>query len=78
MITRHAESGPQKENKIMLKKSVELIPEHLKESGLEEAIICHYVENNITPEIAKKLGFTYHSSVVSEVSKKEIKCHVKK
>ena len=69
---------PSKRKQGYAEKSIELMLEILKESGLEEAIICHYAENNITPKIAKKLGFTYRNSVVSEVSKKEIKCHVKK
>ena len=48
------------------------------EEGLEEVIMCHYSENEITPKILNKLGFNFRNSVISEVSKKEIKCYVKK
>lgn len=50
----------------------------LKEEGLEEVIICHYAENNITPKILKKLDFKFRNSIVFEVSKKEIKCYTKR
>lgn len=52
--------------------------EKLKEDDIEEVVVCHYSENEITPKIIKKLGFEYRNSVISEVSKKEIKCHTKK
>lgn len=69
---------PSKRKQGYASRSIELMLEELKKSGVEKAIICHYAENNITPKIAEKLGFVYRNSVVSEVSKKEIKCHVKK
>lgn len=50
----------------------------LKEEGLEKVIVCHYVENNVTPQILKKLDFNYRNSIISEVSKKEIKCYTKR
>lgn len=59
-------------------KSVESMIEKIKEDGIDEVIVCHYSENNITPKIIKKLDFKYRNSVVSEVSKKEIKCYTKK
>lgn len=52
--------------------------EKLKEDGVDEVIVCHYSENNITPKIIEKLDFKYRDSVISEVSKKEIKCYIKK
>ena len=58
-------------------KAVEIMLDKLKEDGIKEAILCHYSENNISPKIIKKLGFKFRDSVVSEVSKKEIKCYTK-
>ena len=49
-----------------------------KEDGVEEAIVCHYSENEISPKIIKKLGFKHRDSIISEVSMKEIKCYTKK
>ena len=59
-------------------KSFEYMIEKLKEDKIEEIVICHYSENNITPRILEKLNFEYKNSVISEVSKKEIKCYTKK
>ena len=58
--------------------ATEVMLEKLKEDGIEEAIVCHYSENNISPKIIKKLNFEFRNSVISEVSKKEIKCYTKK
>ena len=58
-------------------KAVEIMLDKLREDGIKEAILCHYKENNISPKIITKLGFKYRDSVVSEVSKKEIKCYTK-
>lgn len=60
-----------------LKSAVSMI-DKIKEDGIDEVIVCHYSENNITPKIIEKLDFKYRNSVVSEVSKKEIKCYTKK
>jgi len=60
------------------REAVEAMMEKLKEDDIEEVVVCHYAENEITPKIIKKLGFEYRNSVISEVSKKEIKCHTKK
>ncbi len=60
------------------RESIECMIEELKEDDIEEAIVCHYAENNITPKIIAKLGFEYRNSIISEVSKKEIKCYTKK
>lgn len=43
-----------------------------------EAVLCHYSENNISPKIIEKLNFQFKNSIISEVSKKEIKCYTKK
>ena len=59
-------------------KSVETMIDKIKEDGIDEVVVCHYSENNITPKIIEKLDFKYRNSVVSEVSKKEIKCYTKK
>ena len=59
-------------------KSVASMIDKIKEDGINEVIVCHYSENNITPKIIEKLDFKYRNSVVSEVSKKEIKCYTKK
>ncbi len=59
-------------------KSVASMIDKIKEDGIDEVIVCHYSENNITPKIIEKLDFKYRNSVVSEVSKKEIKCYTKK
>lgn len=59
-------------------KSVESMIDKIKEDGIDEVIVCHYSENNITPKIIEKLDFKYRNSVVSEVSKKEIKCYTKR
>ena len=58
--------------------ATECMLEKLKEDGIEEAVLCHYAENNISPKIIKKLNFEYRNSVISEVSKKEIRCYMKK
>ena len=50
----------------------------LQEEGLEEVVLCHYSENNITPKILQKMSFNFRNSVISKVSKKEIKCYTKK
>lgn len=52
--------------------------EILQSEGLEEVIMCHYAENNITPKILRKLDFNFRDSAISEVSKKEIKCYTKR
>lgn len=59
-------------------KSVESMIDKIKEDGIDEVIVCHYSENNITSKIIEKLDFKYRNSVVSEVSKKEIKCYTKR
>lgn len=59
-------------------KSVASMIDKIKEDGIDEVIVCYYSENNITPKIIEKLDFKYRNSVVSEVSKKEIKCYTKK
>lgn len=69
---------PSKRKKGYAKKSVECMIEKLKEDGVDEVIVCHYSENNITPKIIEKLDFKYRDSIISEVSKKEIKCYIKK
>ncbi len=78
--TGHLACGirPSKRKKGYAKVAIKLMLEELKKSGVEEAIICHYAENEITPKIAKKLGFTYRNSITSKVSQKEIICHTKK
>ena len=50
----------------------------LKEDGIEDAIVCHYSENEISPKIINKLGFKYQNSIISKVSNKEIKRYMKK
>lgn len=69
---------PSKRKKGYAKKSVECMIEKLKEDGVDEVIVCHYSENNITPKIIEKLDFKYRDSIISEVSKKKIKCYIKK
>lgn len=59
-------------------KATECMIDKLKETGVEEVVLCHYSENNISPRIIKKLDFKFRDSVISEVSKKEIKCYTKK
>jgi len=60
------------------REAVEAMIEKLKEDNIEEVVVCHYRENEITPKMIKSLGFEYRNSTISEVSKKEIKCHIKK
>lgn len=69
---------PLKRKKGYAREFVSLMIESLKEDDLEEVIICHYAENHITPKIIKTLNFEYRNSIVSKVSKKEIKCYTKK
>ncbi len=59
-------------------KSVECMIEKLKEDRIKEIVLCHYSENNISPKIIGKLNFQFRDSIISEVSKKEIKCYTKK
>ena len=58
--------------------SVEVMIDKIKEDGINEVIVCRYSENNITPKIIEKLDFKYRNRVVSEISKKEIKCYTKR
>ena len=69
---------PSKRNQGYAFKTTELMLDKLKEDGVEEAIVCHYSENEISPKIIKKLGFKYRDSIISEVSMKEIKYYTKK
>lgn len=69
---------PSKRRQGYAAKTIELILAELRKENIQEAIICHYAENKITPKIAKSLGFVYRNSVMSKVSNKEIKCHIKK
>lgn len=69
---------PSKRNQGYAFKTTELMLDKLKEDGVEEAIVCHYSENEISPKIIKKLGFKHSDSIISEVSMKEIKCYTKK
>ncbi len=69
---------PSKRKKGYAKKSIECMIEKLKEDGVDEVIVCHYSENKITPKIIQKLNFKYRDSIISDVSKKEIKCYIKK
>ena len=52
--------------------------EKLKEDCIDEVVLCHYSENNISPKIISKLNFEYRDSTNSKVSNKEIKCYTKK
>ena len=54
------------------------ITDHDTVDGIEEAIVCHYSENEISPKIINKLGFKYQNSIISKVSNKEIKRYTKK
>lgn len=58
--------------------SIKCMIEKLKEDQIEEIVICHYAENKITPKILEKLNFQFRNSVISKISKKEIKCYIKK
>lgn len=69
---------PLKRKKGYALKSTELMLDKLKEDGIEEAIVCHYSENEISPKIINKLGFKYQNSIISKVSNKEIKRYMKK
>ena len=69
---------PSKRQKGHALKSTEIMIEKLKEDGIDEVVLCHYSENNISPKIIEKLNFQFRDSVISEVSKKEIKCYTKK
>lgn len=69
---------PSKRQKSYALKSTECMIEKLREDGIEEVVLCHYSENNISPKIIEKLNFQFRDSVISEVSKKEIKCYTKK
>lgn len=69
---------PSKRKKGYATKTIELMLEKSSKEGLKEAVACHYAENEITPKILKKLGFKYRNNIMSEVSKKEIKCYTKK
>lgn len=72
------EIRPSKRKQGYALKSVEVMIDKIKEDGINEVIVCRYSENNITPKIIEKLDFKYRNRVVSEVSKKEIKCYTKR
>ena len=57
--------------------AVSLMTDILKDE-VDEIILCHYAENNISPKIIKKLDFSFRDSTMSIVSGKEIKCYTKK
>ena len=59
-------------------KATECMIEKLKEDCIDEVVLCHYSENNISPKIISKLNFEYRDSTNSKVSNKEIKCYTKK
>lgn len=69
---------PSERNKGYALKATECMIQKLKESGIDEVILCHYSENNISPKVIEKLNFNFRDSIISEVSKKEIKCYTKK
>ena len=69
---------PSKRNQGYAREAVDAMVKCLAEDGIDEAIVCHYAENQITPKIIKKLGFEYRNSVMSKISNKEIKCYTKK
>ena len=69
---------PSKRNQSYALKATECMIEILKKDGLDEMVVCHYSENNISPKILKKLDFNFRNIVTSKVSNKEIKCYTKK
>lgn len=68
---------PSKRNQGYAVKAINEMLGLLSQDDIEEAVICCYKENKITPKIAIKLGFEYRNSITSEVSKKEINCYIK-
>jgi hypothetical protein len=72
------EIRPSKRKQGYALKSVEVMIDKIKEDGINEVIVCRYSENDITPKIIEKLDFKYRNRVVSEISKKEIKCYTKR
>lgn len=69
---------PSKRQKGYALKSTECMLEKLKEDNIDEVVLCHYSENNISPKIISKLGFKFRNSIISDVSKKEIKSYTKR
>lgn len=59
-------------------KSIICMLEKLKEEKVEEAVLCHYSENDIIPKIMRKLDFKFRDNVILEDNKKELKCYTKK
>lgn len=68
---------PSKRNKGYASKSIEYMIEKLKDDKTSEVIICHESEDNIIPNIMKKLDFKYRNNIFYENCEKEIKCYTK-
>lgn len=69
---------PSKRSQGCALRATECMINKLKEDRIDEVVVCHYSENKISPKIIEKLDFNYQGSVISEVSKKEIKRYTKK
>ena len=44
-----------------------------KSLGIKEVIVCHYIENQITPKILNKFGAVYINEIISPYSNKLVK-----
>ncbi len=69
---------PSKRNCGYAFKATECMIDKLSEDNIDEVVLCHYAENNISPKVISKLNFQFRDSIISEVSKKEIKTYTKK
>lgn len=57
---------------------LQMLLQEAKKLGMEEITACHYDENKISPKLLKSINATYDGSIISTVSKKEIKrYHIK-
>lgn len=68
---------PSKRKKGYAKQAINLAIDMLKNDNINEVIMCHYKENNLSENMIKSLGFKLKSSVISKVSNKEICCYAK-
>ena len=63
---------PSKRNKGYGTEVVRLLVEQAKKMKIEEVILCHYIENKISPKILKKIGATLTNKLVSPETNKVI------
>lgn len=55
-----------------------LLTRKCRELGMNEVVLCHFAENEISPKIFKKLGAEFTNNFISNYSQKEVKRYILK